>query len=82
MRNFLLPLIALGMLLFGVNHIRARQKEIPQTPPPIAPASSPYLNRVAGAGLVGQGRLVLFYAAVATLSVLLEQSYRAAHADI
>lgn len=52
MRNFLLPLIALGMLLFGVNHIRARQKETPQSPPPIAPATSPYLNRVAGAGLV------------------------------
>lgn len=29
-----------------------------------------------GAGLVGQGRMVLFYAALATLSVLLEQSYR------
>ncbi len=31
---------------------------------------------LAGAGLVGQGRMVLFYAAVATLSLLLEQSYR------
>lgn len=31
---------------------------------------------LAGAGLVGQGRMVLFYAALATLSVLLEQSYR------
>lgn len=29
-----------------------------------------------GAGLVGQGRLVLFYAALATLALLLEQSYR------
>ena len=36
---------------------------------------------LAGAGLVGQGRLVLFYAAMATLSVLLEQSYRAFRAD-
>lgn len=35
------------------------------------------LVTLAGAGLVGQGRLVLFYAAMATLSVLLEQSYRA-----
>ena len=40
------------------------------------------LVMLAGAGLVGQGRLVLFYAAIATLSVLLEQSYRATHADI
>ncbi|MDP2196264.1 MAG: ATP-binding protein [Rhodocyclaceae bacterium] len=31
---------------------------------------------LAGAGLVGQGRMVLFYAAVATLFLLLEQSYR------
>ncbi|HZV53386.1 MAG TPA: ATP-binding protein [Rhodocyclaceae bacterium] len=31
---------------------------------------------VAGAGLVGQGRLTLFYAALATLAVLLEQSFR------
>jgi two-component system sensor histidine kinase PilS (NtrC family) len=29
-----------------------------------------------GAGLVGQGRLVLFYAALATVALLLEQSYR------
>jgi len=32
---------------------------------------------LAAAGLVGQGRLVLFYAALATLAVLLEQSYTA-----
>ena len=31
---------------------------------------------LAGAGLVGQGRLTLFFAALATLAVLLEQSYR------
>lgn len=35
------------------------------------------LVNLAGAGLVGQGRLVLFYAALATLAVLGEQSYRA-----
>lgn len=35
------------------------------------------LVTLAGAGLVGQGRLVLFYAATATLAVLFEQSYRA-----
>ena len=52
MRNILLPLISLGMLLFGTNHIRTRQTETPQTPPPIAPAGSPYPDRVAGAGLI------------------------------
>jgi two-component system, NtrC family, sensor histidine kinase PilS len=31
---------------------------------------------LAGAGLVGQGRMVLFYAALATLALLVEQSYR------
>lgn len=36
---------------------------------------------LAGAGLVGQGRLVLFYAAVAALAVLFEQSYRAMAVD-
>lgn len=39
------------------------------------------LVTLAGAGLVGQGRLVLFYAAIATLSVLFEQVYRALEAD-
>ncbi|MBI4742425.1 MAG: PAS domain-containing protein [Betaproteobacteria bacterium] len=34
------------------------------------------LVTLAGAGLVGQGRLVSFYAASATLAVLFEQSYR------
>lgn len=34
------------------------------------------LVSLAGAGLVGQGRLVLLYAAMATLAVLLEQTYR------
>lgn len=31
---------------------------------------------LAGAGLIGQGRLSLFYAALATIGVLLEQAYR------
>ncbi len=39
------------------------------------------LVTLAGAGLVGQGRLVLFYAAMATLSVLFEQSVRAVQND-
>lgn len=37
------------------------------------------LVMLGGVGLVGQGRLVLFYAAIATVSVLLEQLYRATH---
>jgi two-component system sensor histidine kinase PilS (NtrC family) len=37
---------------------------------------------LAGAGIVGQGRLVLLFAALATLAVLFEQSYRAMQVDV
>jgi len=40
------------------------------------------LVTLAGAGLVGQGRLVIFYAALATLAVLFEQSYRGLQNDL
>ena len=40
------------------------------------------LVTLAGAGVVGQGRLVLFFAAMATLSVLFEQSYRAMSVNV
>ena len=40
------------------------------------------LVTLAGAGLVGQGRLVIFYAALATLAVLIEQSYRGLQTDL
>jgi two-component system sensor histidine kinase PilS (NtrC family) len=40
------------------------------------------LVTLAGAGLVGEGRLVLFYAAMATLALLFEHSYRALQHDI
>jgi two-component system sensor histidine kinase PilS (NtrC family) len=36
---------------------------------------------VSGAGLVGQGRMVLFYAALASVAVLLEESWRALTGD-
>ncbi len=36
---------------------------------------------LAGAGLVGQGRLTLFFAAVASLAILFEQTYRALNFD-
>lgn len=36
---------------------------------------------VAGAGLVGQGRMTLFYAALATVAMLLEESWRALTMD-
>jgi two-component system sensor histidine kinase PilS (NtrC family) len=39
------------------------------------------LVTLAGASLVGQGRLVLFYAASATIALLFEQTYRALQTD-
>ena len=39
------------------------------------------LVTLAGASLLGRGRLVLFYAAVATITLLLEQSYRSMFLD-
>lgn len=40
------------------------------------------LVTLAGSGLVGQGRLVLFYAAMATIAVLLEQLYRSVATEL
>ncbi len=40
------------------------------------------LVSLAGAGLVGEGRLVIFYAALATLAVLFEQSFRGLQTDL
>ena len=40
------------------------------------------LISLAAAGLVGQGRLVLFYAAVATIAILSEQSYSALSSNV
>ena len=40
------------------------------------------LVTLAAAGIVGQGRMVLLFAALATLSVLFEQSYRALQDDV
>lgn len=51
-KSAIVPAFSLALLAFGMNHIRTRQRTIPQTPPPIAPATSPYERRVAGAGLV------------------------------
>lgn len=40
------------------------------------------LVSVAGAGLVGQGRMTLFYAALASVAMLLEESWRALTLDV
>src|SRR5882724_6622907 len=50
--KYLLPLVALGMIIFAVSFLLHSQQPIPQLPPPIEPARNPYPNTVAGAGVV------------------------------
>jgi HlyD family secretion protein len=50
--KYLLPLIALGMIVFAVSFLLNSQQPIPQLPPPIEPARNPFPNTVAGAGMV------------------------------
>lgn len=52
LRSFILPAIAAITLLFATWHVVSRQQPVVQSPPPFAPAISPYPNRVAGAGII------------------------------
>lgn len=47
-----LPLIALGLIVFAVNFLLQAQTRVPEMPPPVQPAVSPFPNTVAGAGMV------------------------------
>lgn len=51
-KAYVLPLIAVAMLLFAGYHVVNSQTPIPQATPPIAPARSPFDHQVAGLGLV------------------------------
>jgi multidrug resistance efflux pump len=50
--KYLLPLIALGMIIFAVSFLLHSQQPIPQLPPPIEPARNPFPSTVAGSGMV------------------------------
>ncbi|MBN9120159.1 MAG: efflux RND transporter periplasmic adaptor subunit [Planctomycetes bacterium] len=50
--KYVLPLIALGMLIFSVAHALSVQRPEPRTPPPVSPPQSPFGDTVAGAGMV------------------------------
>lgn len=52
MTRYLLPLLAVGLLLFAVRYVTSAQKTEPPLPPPAAPPRSPYSNTVAGTGVV------------------------------
>src|SRR5713226_9370896 len=51
-RKYLLPLAALGLLVFAVAHVVRAQQQKPELPPPRQPARSSYEHSVAGAGIV------------------------------
>ena len=50
--KYLLPLAALGLVIFAVVFMVHSHQPIPQLPPPIEPAHNPFPNTVAGAGVV------------------------------
>jgi HlyD family secretion protein len=47
-----LPIVALVLIAFSVNFLMNSKTRMPEMPPPIQPAVSPYQNTVAGAGMV------------------------------
>lgn len=51
-RKYILPALAVGMLVFAVVFVAGGQPVAPKVAPPITPASKPFGNTVAGAGLV------------------------------
>jgi HlyD family secretion protein len=50
--NMLLPLLAVGMLVFAIYHVVQAQQKPPKPPPPLEPARTPFGCTVAGAGIV------------------------------
>ena len=51
-RNFLLPVVAIGMIFFATHHVLSRQQPVEQSSPPFPPAASLGADCVAGAGIV------------------------------
>jgi HlyD family secretion protein len=47
-----LPIIAVGLIAFAVNFLMSSRTRMPELPPPVQPAVSPFPNTVAGAGMV------------------------------
>jgi multidrug resistance efflux pump len=50
--KYLLPLLAACLVLLAVRHSMEADRTIPRPPPPLAPSISPYLDTIAGVGLV------------------------------
>lgn len=52
MKNYILPILAVAMLIFAGFHISTTQQAQERATPPIQPATSPFEKQVAGLGLV------------------------------
>src|SRR5262245_17289813 len=52
LRKIILPLLAVGGLVFAVLHMVRAQTALPDPPPPVEPGRSPYGQRVAATGIV------------------------------
>jgi multidrug resistance efflux pump len=50
--KFLLPLLAVAMLVFAILHVVQASQSLPDPPPPAEPPRTPFGQTVAGAGLV------------------------------
>jgi HlyD family secretion protein len=50
--KFGLPIIAVGLIAFAIHYLGQARTRIPEVPPPVQPAESPYQHTVAGAGIV------------------------------
>jgi HlyD family secretion protein len=47
-----LPIFAVGLIAFSVRYLAQAKERLPKVPPPVQPASNPFRNTVAGAGMV------------------------------
>jgi multidrug efflux pump subunit AcrA (membrane-fusion protein) len=50
--KFVLPLFAVGMLVFAIYHVVQAQQQPPKPSPPLEPARTPFGRTVAGAGII------------------------------
>lgn len=50
--KLILPIIAVGMLAFAVNHMRKVHEGVPLVPPLVAPSQAPFQHAIAAYGLV------------------------------
>jgi multidrug resistance efflux pump len=50
--KFVLPIVSIALIAFAVKYLNDARTRMPELPPPIQPAVSPFPNTVAGAGIV------------------------------